>query len=82
MVAVAILTVANGRPPIAAIVIAVTWSFYGLCKQRTPLTGIESFAAETFFLVIPAVIVVAMPRRRDGQRPGGRPARRSSCSWR
>jgi chloramphenicol-sensitive protein RarD len=69
IVAVAILTVANGRPPIAAIIIAVTWSFYGLCKQRTPLTGIESFAAETFSLVIPAVIVVAVRAGATGSVP-------------
>ena len=60
LVAVVILTVANGNPPIAALVIAVSWSLYGLCKRRMPLTGIESFAAEIFVLVIPAAIAIAV----------------------
>ena len=38
---------------------AVTWSFYGLLKRRVPLPAVESFAAESFVLVVPAAIVVA-----------------------
>jgi chloramphenicol-sensitive protein RarD len=58
--AIVILTVAEGRPPIDALVIAVSWSLYGLCKRRVPLTGIESFAAEIFVLLVPAVVLIAV----------------------
>jgi chloramphenicol-sensitive protein RarD len=58
-VAVVELTVSYGRPPVAALVMAVTWSVYGLLKRRVPLAAVDSFAAESFVLVIPAVIVVA-----------------------
>lgn len=57
-IAVVVLTVASGRPPVAALVIAVSWSFYGLLKRQVPLNGVESFAAETFMLLVPAVILV------------------------
>ena len=57
--AVVQLSVSYGRPPIAALVIAVSWSVYSLLKRRVPLPAIESFAAESFVLVVPAAIVVA-----------------------
>jgi chloramphenicol-sensitive protein RarD len=57
--AVVELTVSYGRPPIAALIMAVTWSFYGLLKRRVPLPAVDSFAAESFVLLIPAAIVVA-----------------------
>jgi chloramphenicol-sensitive protein RarD len=58
LAAVVELTVSYGHVPWAALIIAVSWSFYGLCKRNIPLTGVESFAAESFSLVVPAGIVV------------------------
>ena len=63
-----------GQPPIAALVMAVSWSVYGLLKRRVPLAAVDGFAAESFVLVVPAVIVVAataglsdsIPRTADG----------------
>jgi chloramphenicol-sensitive protein RarD len=57
--AVVELTVSYGQPPVAALVMAVTWSVYGLLKRRVPLAAVDSFAAESFVLVVPAAIVVA-----------------------
>lgn len=54
------LTVSYGRPPVAALVMAVTWSVYGLLKRRVPLPATDSFAAESFVLVIPAAVVIAV----------------------
>ena len=54
------LTVSYGRPPVAALVMAVSWSVYGLLKRRVPLPAIDSFAAESFVLVVPAAIVIAV----------------------
>ncbi len=59
-VAVVELTLSYGRPPIAALVMAVSWSVYGLLKRRVPLAAVDRFAAESFVLVIPALIVVAV----------------------
>jgi len=57
-VAVVILTVSYGRPPWIALLIAGSWSFYGLAKRRVPLGAIDSLAGETFVLFAPAVIAV------------------------
>ena len=70
--AVVELTLSYGRPPIAALIMAVTWSFYGLLKRRVPLPAVESFAAESFVLVVPAAIVVAALGGIGGQHPAQR----------
>lgn len=54
-VAVVVLTVSYGRPPWIALVIAGSWSLYGLTKRRVPLGAIDSLAGETFVLFVPAV---------------------------
>jgi chloramphenicol-sensitive protein RarD len=65
--AVVVLTVSYGRVPIAALVIAASWSVYGLAKRRVPLGPIESLASETFALAPVAVgIVLWGAARSDG----------------
>ena len=57
-VAVVILTVSYGRPPWIALVIAGSWSFYGLTTRRVPLGAVDSLAGETFVLFVPAVLAL------------------------
>ncbi len=57
-VAVAILTISYGRPPWIALLLAGSWSLYGLAKRRVPLGAIDSLAGETFVLFVPAVLAV------------------------
>ena len=57
-VAVVILTISYGRPPWIALLLASTWSLYGLAKRRVPLGAVDSLAGETFVLFVPAVIAV------------------------
>lgn len=57
-VAVVILTISYGRPPWIALLIAATWSLYGLAKRKVPLGAVDSLAGETFVLFVPAVIAV------------------------
>jgi chloramphenicol-sensitive protein RarD len=57
-VAVVILTVSYGRPPWIALLIAASWSLYGLAKRRVPLGAVDSLAGETFVLFVPAVLAV------------------------
>ena len=57
--AVVILTVSYGRLPWVALVLAATWSTYGLTKRRVPLRPVESLAAELLVLVGPALVLIA-----------------------
>lgn len=59
-VAVVVLTVSYGRPPWIALLIAGSWSFYGLSKRRISLGAIDSLAGETFVLFVPAIIAIAV----------------------
>ena len=57
-IAVVILTISYGRPPWIALLLAGTWSLYGLAKRRVPLGAVDSLAGETFVLFVPAVLGV------------------------
>ena len=64
--AVVVLTVSYGRPPWIALLLAGSWSLYGLTKRRVGLDAVNSLAGETFVLVLPAaVLVVALSGRAD-----------------
>ena len=63
------LTVSYGRPPWIALIIAASWSTYGLLKRRVDLGPVESLAGETFLLVIPAVVLVLVTAGHDGSIP-------------
>ncbi|MEJ6548663.1 MULTISPECIES: EamA family transporter RarD [unclassified Corynebacterium] len=49
-VAVVILTVALGSPPVVSLGLAVSFAGYGLLKKRVPLTPLQSLTAETAVL--------------------------------
>ena len=55
------LTVAYGRVPVLALIIAVSWSLYGLMKRRVPLPPVESLTGETGVLLLPALAVLLVP---------------------
>lgn len=65
-IAVVILTISNGRPPWIAIVIAASWSLYGLTKRRIPLDAVDSLAGETFVLMLPAAVALLAISGRTG----------------
>lgn len=65
-IAVVILTISNGRPPWIAMVLAGTWSAYGLTKRRIPLDAVDSLAGETFVLTIPAAVLLLAVSGRGG----------------
>ena len=54
VVAVLVLTVAYGRPPWIALILAVAFAVYGLLKKQVNLPAVEGLAAETGILFIPA----------------------------
>ena len=64
--AVVVLTVSYGSVPWMALLIAVSWTWYGYLKKSVPLTPMASMAAESFVLFVPALIVaVALSGRAD-----------------
>ena len=77
LVAVVVLTVSYGKFPWVALVLAATWSWYGLTKRRVPLGPIESLTSELLVLVVPAVALVAAGFLRTG----GIPDQASGADW-
>jgi chloramphenicol-sensitive protein RarD len=64
VIAVGVLTFSYGRVPWLALVIATTWVVYGYLKKHVPLTPVESMAAESFIVLVPAIgVVVAVAGR-------------------
>lgn len=55
---VVVLTVTYGQPPFIALAIAASWAVYGLLKKNIPLRPINSLAAETIVLIVPAIALV------------------------
>ncbi len=66
VVAVTILTFSYGRVPWLALLIAATWVLYGYLKKGVPLTPVESMAAESFIVLIPAIAAVAVLSGKAG----------------
>ena len=56
--AVVVLAVGYGSPPYFALLIAVSWTFYGVSKKRAALPPLEGLAAETLVLAPVAVILL------------------------
>ena len=53
---IVVLTVAYGRVPWIALIIATSWTFYAYLKKKVPLQPLESLTAEVIVLAIPACI--------------------------
>lgn len=72
-----VLTLAYGRAPWIALLIAGSWSVYGYLKKRTPLAPLEGLTAEVVVLALPAIALVAA---RWGASDGV-PATASAAEW-
>ena len=53
---IVVLTVAYGRVPWIALIIATSWTFYAYLKKKVPLAPLESLTAEVSVLAAPAFI--------------------------
>ncbi|MEU7553971.1 EamA family transporter RarD [Streptomyces sp. NPDC044571] len=53
--AVLVLAVGYGRPPWISLVLAFSFAAYGLIKKKLDMGGVESLAAETALLFLPAL---------------------------
>jgi chloramphenicol-sensitive protein RarD len=56
--AVGVLTFSYGQVPWLALAIAGSWTSYVYLKRGVPLTPVESMAAESFVLLLPAALVL------------------------
>ncbi len=66
---VIVLTVSYGAVPWLAALIAVSWTIYGYLKKHVPLAPTESMAAESFFLLLPAIVLAMAMAGRAGSIP-------------
>lgn len=67
--AVVVLTVSYGRVPWIALALAVSWTLYGFLKKQVPLSPLESMAAESFVLVVPAAALALVLAGRSDSLP-------------
>lgn len=58
-VAVVILTVALGQPPIISLGLALSFGLYGLVKKKVPLSPMQSLTAETLVLAPVGLLYIA-----------------------
>ncbi len=58
--AVAVLTVAYGRPPWVALLLASTFALYGLAKKLADVPAVPSLTVETIFMAPAALAVLAV----------------------
>jgi chloramphenicol-sensitive protein RarD len=64
--AVGVLTFSYGQVPWLALSIAGSWTAYVYLKRGVPLSPVESMAAESFVLLAPAAVVLALVAGRSG----------------
>jgi chloramphenicol-sensitive protein RarD len=69
VIAVGVLTFSYGRVPWLALIIAATWVVYGYLKKHVTLTPVESMAAESFVVLVPAVVAVVVLAGRSTSIP-------------
>jgi chloramphenicol-sensitive protein RarD len=77
LAAVVLITASYGRAPWVALVLAASWSWYGLTKRRVPLDPVESLTSELLVLVVPAGALVAL----GWVRSGGIPDQATGADW-
>jgi chloramphenicol-sensitive protein RarD len=59
VVAVVVLAAGYGAPPVFALILATTWTAYGMLKKTVPLPVLESLAAECLALAPFAIAMLA-----------------------
>ena len=67
--AIAVITASYGRVPWLSLVIAATWTVYAYLKKLVPLTAVDSMAAETFVMLVPAITVATVFAARSTSVP-------------
>ncbi len=58
--AVVVLTAAYARPPVIALVLALSFATYGLMKKKVDMPAVESLSVETALLFVPATALLVV----------------------
>ncbi len=58
--AAVVLTLAYGRVPWIAVLIALSWSGYALLKKNVPLGPLQSLSSELLILFVPALVIIGI----------------------
>jgi chloramphenicol-sensitive protein RarD len=58
--AVVVLTAAYARPPLIALVLALSFGTYGLMKKKVDMPAVESLSVETALLFVPATALLVV----------------------
>jgi chloramphenicol-sensitive protein RarD len=66
---VVVLSLSYGQVPWLALIMAATWSVYGWLKKEVPLNPLESMAAESFVVLVPAIVVAIALAGASGSIP-------------
>lgn len=66
---VLVLSLSYGEVPVIALLLAVSWVTYGYLKKKVVLGPVESMAAESFVLAVPALATVALFAPADDSIP-------------
>ncbi|MCB1182982.1 EamA family transporter RarD [bacterium] len=66
LVAIVLMTVRLGRPPVIALALAFSFGVYGLLRKQVPATGIQGLTVETMMLA-PVALGWAAWRWRSGE---------------
>ena len=77
LTAVVVMTASYERIPWVALVLAGTWSWYGLTKRQVPLDPVASLSSELFVLAVPATALVISSFFYTG----GIPDQASGADW-
>jgi chloramphenicol-sensitive protein RarD len=64
-VAVTVLTVEYGRPPVLALILAATFGLYGLAKKRLALPPADGLLVESAVLMLPALALLGWLSAQD-----------------
>jgi chloramphenicol-sensitive protein RarD len=63
-IAVLVLTVGYGKPPVIAVVLALSFGTYGLVKKIIGMPALESLTMEAAILFVPSVVLLAVLQAR------------------
>jgi chloramphenicol-sensitive protein RarD len=59
-IAVLVLTVAYGKPPVIAVVLALSFATYGLVKKIIGMPALESLTMEAVILFLPCIVLLSV----------------------
>jgi len=60
IIGVSIMTIKTGQVPVVALLLAVSFSFYGLLRKKAAVAPVPGLFVETLLLLIPAIVMLGI----------------------